>query len=149
MIELIFAIVIIGILVAVAVPKLAATKDDAEAAVCVQEVRQLIDEISAYYIKAGSPEFENTNITDMTNLTLKKRDTKKGFSLDGKVDGRGVIYECGGAGIVTFSGKFNDEDNSYDLKVKVWDGYTPISNKAIDLIKKNILDGNKTKVFKL
>ncbi len=42
MIELIFVIVIIGILAAVAIPKLAATRDDAEASTCVHEVGQLI-----------------------------------------------------------------------------------------------------------
>ena len=49
MIELIFVIVIIGILAAVAIPKLAATRDDAEDAKLCANIKTCInDQISAY-----------------------------------------------------------------------------------------------------
>ena len=49
MIELIFVIVIIGILAAVAIPKLAATRDDAKISAEIASVRQAIDNLGAEY----------------------------------------------------------------------------------------------------
>ena len=49
MIELIFVIVIIGILAAVAIPKLAATRDDAVVSGEIASVRQVIDNLGAEY----------------------------------------------------------------------------------------------------
>jgi len=67
MIELIFVIVIIGILAAVAIPRLAATRDDAKVAACVADVTTLLKDVSAYYTSQGSL---NTDITAMTNVEV-------------------------------------------------------------------------------
>jgi len=67
MIELIFVIVIIGILAAVAIPRLAATRDDAKVAACVADVTTFLKDVSAYYTSQGSL---NTDITAMTNVEL-------------------------------------------------------------------------------
>lgn len=48
-IELVFVIVIIGILSAVMVPRLMATRDDAKIAVSLSEVGRLVSEITIYY----------------------------------------------------------------------------------------------------
>jgi len=53
MIELVFVIVIIGILAAVAIPKLAANRDDAAAKVCENEAAGLLQELTGYYAKNG------------------------------------------------------------------------------------------------
>jgi len=53
MIELIFVIVILGILAAVAIPRLAATRDDAKIATKVQEGTQVLQEMSSYYTAHG------------------------------------------------------------------------------------------------
>jgi len=53
MIELIFVIVIIGILAAVAIPKLAATRDDAKAVKAVHNVATCISDIGAAYTARG------------------------------------------------------------------------------------------------
>ncbi len=53
MIELIFVIVILGILAAVAIPKLAATRDDAKIAAKAQEIQTAIGEIPAYVTAQG------------------------------------------------------------------------------------------------
>jgi len=71
MIELIFVIVIIGILAAVAIPRLAATRDDAKVAACVADVTTVLKDISAYYTSQGSL---NTDITAMTNVELNTAD---------------------------------------------------------------------------
>ncbi len=53
MIELIFVIVILGILASVAIPKLAATRDDAKIAAKAQEIQTAIGEIPAYVTAQG------------------------------------------------------------------------------------------------
>ena len=66
MIELIFVIVILGILAAVAIPKLAATRDDAKVATAATEVAQAISDIGAYYTAQGT----FAEIGQMTNVEL-------------------------------------------------------------------------------
>ena len=53
MIELIFVIVIIGILAAVAIPKLAATRDDAKISGEIASIRQVVDNLGAEYTATG------------------------------------------------------------------------------------------------
>ena len=66
MIELIFVIVILGILAAVAIPKLAATRDDAKIAKSVTEIATVIQDFGAYYTAQG----QFGNVADMTNVKL-------------------------------------------------------------------------------
>ena len=54
MIELIFVIVILGVLASVAIPRLAATRDDAEVAKAATNLATAISDISAYYTAQGS-----------------------------------------------------------------------------------------------
>ena len=68
MIELIFVIVILGILAAAAIPKLMATRNDAEASVKAQNIMCGASEIAAYATSNGLTE---NNLTDMSNsLTI-------------------------------------------------------------------------------
>ena len=59
MIELIFVIVIIGILAAVAIPKLAATRSDAEGAKIANNLATCINDAGGAYLKDGN----FTNVT--------------------------------------------------------------------------------------
>jgi general secretion pathway protein G len=72
MIELIFVIVILGILAAVAIPKLAATRDDAKIATKVQEGTAVVSEIGAYYTAHGA----FTTVSQMTNVQLSSDGTQ-------------------------------------------------------------------------
>jgi type II secretory pathway pseudopilin PulG len=54
MIELIFVIVIIGILAAVAIPKLAATRDDAKASTAIANLATCIKDVGAAYTATQS-----------------------------------------------------------------------------------------------
>jgi len=54
MIELIFVIVIIGILAAVAIPKLAATRDDARISNIIANARTALGDMTAYYTAQGN-----------------------------------------------------------------------------------------------
>ena len=70
MIELVFVIVILGILASVAIPKLAATRDDAEIMAGTQRVTGLISDIGGYYTGHGTFAKAST----MTNEELLKAD---------------------------------------------------------------------------
>ena len=75
MIELIFVIVILGILAVVAIPKLAATRDDAEIAKTATNIQTLISDLGSYYTsqgkfttKAGDNASDPLNLSAMTNV---------------------------------------------------------------------------------
>ncbi|PID47707.1 MAG: prepilin-type cleavage/methylation domain-containing protein [Proteobacteria bacterium] len=68
MIELIFVIVILGILASVAIPKLAATRDDAKISRCLSEISTAITDLGAYYTSQGK---FDSNISKMTFVPLK------------------------------------------------------------------------------
>ena len=62
MIELIFVIVILGILAAVAVPKLAATRNDARVAADVTSAAQCLQNLAVEHVSKGS--FTNYTVPD-------------------------------------------------------------------------------------
>jgi len=64
MIELIFVIVIIGILAAVAIPKLAATRSDAEGAKIANNLATCIGDAGGAYLKDGNFSAVNTDGDD-------------------------------------------------------------------------------------
>ena len=79
MIELIFVIVILGILASVAVPRLASTREDAEISATVANLRTLVSDASSYYVANGTfkPKGKDANWRDITNVPL--RDNSKGL----------------------------------------------------------------------
>ena len=84
MIELIFVIVILGILAAVAIPRLAATRDDAEISKAATNVSTLVNEINGYYqAQAQLP----TAIEKITNIPVEG----SGTSVSLKVKNKGCI----------------------------------------------------------
>ena len=70
MIELIFVIVILGILASVAIPRLAATREDAEISAAIANLRTLVSDATAYYTAKGS--FDSVKWKDITNVPLTK-----------------------------------------------------------------------------
>ena len=71
MIELIFVIVIIGILAAVAIPKLAATRDDAEISKIAANARILLQDFQSYYTSQGNSQWLSEDITKVTSISLE------------------------------------------------------------------------------
>ena len=72
MIELIFVIVILGVLASVAIPRLAATRDDAEVAKAATNLTTAVSDITAYYTAKGK--FSNgmsTKFNEITNALTK------------------------------------------------------------------------------
>ena len=71
MIELIFVIVILGILAAVAIPRLAATRDDAEVSKAATNVATAVADITSFYTAQGVlPSDLNKKIKDVTNVPV-------------------------------------------------------------------------------
>ena len=72
MIELIFVIVILGVLASVAIPRLAATRDDAEVAKAATNLTTAVSDITAYYTAKGKfSDGESSDFTKMTNALDK------------------------------------------------------------------------------
>jgi len=66
MIELIFVIVILGILAAVAIPKLAATRDDARIASAASEISTAVTDFGSRYTARGT--WTGDTLGDVTNV---------------------------------------------------------------------------------
>ena len=71
MIELIFVIVILGVLASVAIPRLAATRDDAEVAKAATNLTTAVSDISAYYTAKGTFSSVTSDFTKITNALNK------------------------------------------------------------------------------
>jgi prepilin-type N-terminal cleavage/methylation domain-containing protein len=72
MIELIFVIVILGILAAVAIPKLAATRDDAKISKMTTNISTLDSDAGTYYTSQGQTNWKAaaTTVNKITNVEL-------------------------------------------------------------------------------
>ena len=70
MIELIFVIVIIGILAAVAIPKLAATRDDAKASTELANLATCINDAGSAYTARGTLALDSVACTSLQCFTL-------------------------------------------------------------------------------
>ena len=68
MIELIFVIVILGILASVAIPRLAGTRDDAEISAAIGNLRTLVSDANVYYVTKGS--FGTAKWNEFTSVPL-------------------------------------------------------------------------------
>jgi len=77
MIELIFVIVILGILAAIAIPKLSATRDDAKISKMATNLATVIQDCGNFYTSNGSLDtWDNaTNVELMTNATTSINNT--------------------------------------------------------------------------
>jgi len=151
MIELIFVIVIIGILAAVAIPKLAATRSDATASGCVHEAGQLLSELTSQYTKKGYTDFIAAKIEDMTNLKIGASVTTGIQAAKGtKIGATAVKYFCDGGEILAIVGVPSGRD--YNLTVTTLNensADSPASNIARKSIFDNMLQGSLEKKFKL
>ena len=86
MIELVFVIVIIGILATVALPKLAATKSDAEGASIVSSLAVCINDAGNKYMTSGS----FNHFTQDGNATTSCAKARKCFTFT-ELDNNGTI----------------------------------------------------------
>ena len=145
MIELIFVIVIIGILAAVAIPKLAANRDDATAAKCVQDISSVISETTTEYAKLGYTDFQTLKVEDLTNVPLSATSGSGLTQATGALVSAGLNYQCEGGAVVAMTFAQNSGDASkYELKVDTSAQSTtvPAAIKAAILLEKNMHMGH-------
>ena len=108
MIELIFVIVILGILAAVAIPKLAATRDDAKLASARSNLGTCISDLGAHYTAQGT--LVSSDVTAdpacvkanaYSGVTVAVSTNAKGIdvTLPSTITGFESSYTFGGAGV--------------------------------------------------
>ena len=108
MIELIFVIVILGILAAVAIPKLAATRTDAGVSKLATNVSTLVSDFGAYWTSQGG---WATNYNGMTNVGL--------FTEPGGITNAGTITALDPDDIAALAAA----RSAFDTAVSAYDGY--------------------------
>jgi len=140
MIELIFVIVIIGILAAVAVPRLAATRDDAKVATCMSDASAFVSQVSAYYTANGRLD----KISDMTNYQIDAASTNKINGFDGNGDGtdglnkntQAVNFWCDGGKVF----KVTTGSSATDFNLTFEDAATGDADEKVAQLASNALD---------
>ncbi len=104
LIELIFVIVVVGILAIVAIPRLAASRDDANAARCTHEVQQILSEIAQNYTIKGYLTFSMLPIEEITNVSIGVIEKDGISSPQATLVSSGITYMCDGEDIVEIKG---------------------------------------------
>jgi prepilin-type N-terminal cleavage/methylation domain-containing protein len=138
--EMIFVIVILGILGAVVIPKLTSERDKAKAAFCAEEVSGLVLGIVTNYSKLGYSQFQELKISELSALKtgVENGDGKSGIRENPSanvVDG--ITYQCTGDAITSLT--FSPLDHkAYNLIITtIEESTTPISLYAIQMIASN------------
>ena len=115
MVELIFVIVILGILAAFALPRLAATRDDAEIAKFAQNLSTLITDIAAYQTSKGN---YDKKISNMTYVDVKDdQDYKATLNIRRKPCIEIIAY--------------NDDDSANNIRAGMFEIKTVNSNEKL------------------
>jgi prepilin-type N-terminal cleavage/methylation domain-containing protein len=140
MIELIFVIVILGILAAVAIPKLAATRDDAQIAKLAANAATVVNDFGSNYTARGDWN-ASTKWGDITNVPLE---TTVGALDSNTTAVTAIIYlNDGTTNCVSFKG-------TTDGNLTVADGSastvcTAVQERIESLVKTHSFGGNRVK----
>lgn len=140
MIELIFVIVILGILAAVAIPRLAATRDDAEIVKAATNIQTLISDLGAYYTSQGKFATKTSSTSTGTSTTSVDIPAMTNVSnpIKVKTDNCLEVKEPAPATATDLAGAIEVEIGTTGLCNKVWelpgltsvkDGLTTNDNK--------------------
>jgi prepilin-type N-terminal cleavage/methylation domain-containing protein len=149
-IELIFVMVVIGILAAVSIPRLASSRDDAHGAKCTQEAQQLITEITQRYNNDGYSTFSNLPIEEITNNKVGATSGDGVSSALGTKVSEGITYMCEDEDIVEIKGELSN-GTEYNLTVTDLNPTTPAPIVAAKLIRKlnNISTAGGSRIYVL
>jgi general secretion pathway protein G len=135
MIELIFVIVILGILASVAIPKLAATRDDAKIVSKSHEIQAILSEISAYFVASGE-----VKAPQEMSQVLKQmvRQGKATISTGTITNSKGMVT------LLTQNGASDDNAFTLDLNQStlVLKYATPCAGVICKQLQKRISEGN-------
>ena len=113
MIELIFVIVILGILAAVAIPKLAATREDAAASAAIASWKTAVAQVQADTLAKGAINADLKTIidgsanlaVDATSFTARTKETGGTTCATGTITGNNLVInqESGTGGCIHFA----------------------------------------------
>jgi len=142
MVELIFVIVILGILAAIAIPKLMATRDDATTATLVTQARAAMKEMITYYTSQGGEiNFSKISTGETSQIVLNELihqgwvkiedDNTSYFFSDKENNITCIIYTTDGKKIEVETNKSNNEELCKDIKSLIKDRNYSILNSAI------------------
>ena len=135
MIELIFVIVILGILASVAIPRLAGTRTDAEIATTVANLRILLSDLNSYYVVKG--EFaegaDGVKWNEITNVPLENADTQA-------VNGNGYLM-VGGERCIEIS--INNRTGVLPARIN----FTKYPTNKDKVVCKEVLEADAVKAF--
>ena len=114
MVELIFVIVIIGILAVIAIPKLLVNRNDAKVSKELNQLSTYLNDITAYYIATGNVSVDHTNVelecfasnvtidNDILSLSITNEENDKDYcngaqqaAADKKLTGNKVVTFSG------------------------------------------------------
>ena len=139
MIELIFVIVIIGILAAVAIPRISSNRDDAKGAICATEFDNIVMGISANYTILGYTDFQMLTIASISNAVTSQGTGGTGISEAGTALVKdGIAYNCEGNKVVDIA--FPQLSGNGDYNVTITPNVSvnvPGAIAARDIIRKN------------
>lgn len=99
MIELIFVIVILGILAAVAIPRLTATRDDAEVSAAATNIATLMSDINAYFTSQGRVSRTIADMTSVPNPIAIRGNNCLTLTPPANVNDREIAVNIGTAGL--------------------------------------------------
>ncbi len=140
MIELIFVIVILGILAAVAIPKLIATRDDARTVALATQIKAGTKELISYYTSQGGEinfsKFPTTSQVALNELIDRgwmevKSDTKAVFYDDRNTKTVCLIYTTNGEQFEVEQNTTNNSTLCKDIKRIIKDRNYSVLNGAI------------------
>ena len=140
MIELIFVIVIIGILAAVAIPRLAATRDDAKISKTVANVKVVLNDSKAFYAAQGGDNWKTGTTVQWATVTDAIDATQGATTITNAINIRGDQADC-------FTVTPSNDANGTKLTVASTNTGDVVCSKAQALAKKaGIIDtaGSKT-----
>ena len=140
MIELIFVIVILGILAAVAIPKLAATRDDAQTAALTTQLQDGTRELINYYTSQGG-EVNFSEIDSSSQIVLNELinhgwvevldDTHAVFYSDKEAKTGCISYETNGKEISVEGNTSNNSGLCSSIKKIILDRNYSILNSVV------------------
>jgi len=142
MIELIFVIVVLGILAAVAIPKFAATRDDATTAALITQMREAMKEFLGYYTAQGGEVNFSEISKNKTSQIVFNELINKGW-VEVKDDNHSVLYSdrknkivcinyyTDGAKVEVETNTSNNSSLCKDIKRVIMDrNYTVLTNNV-------------------